>query len=214
MARTSDTKQKLIDAASDLIWRNSYNAVSVEEICTQAGVNKGSFYHYFPSKAHLAMASMDSGMQETIQFYDTLFSCTRPPMERLEGLIDHIVVQQEEKYQQLGHVGGCPFALVGTELAAQEDSIGAQINDIISQKAKYYEAALRDLVEEGRLAADTDIKAASGQLCAIIIGQLMMARIRNDLTDLKPQLQAAIYGVLGLKREEKELTDQSNKTYA
>ena len=37
----SDTKQRLLDAAGRLIWEQSYGAVSVDEICDQAGANKG-----------------------------------------------------------------------------------------------------------------------------------------------------------------------------
>jgi TetR/AcrR family transcriptional repressor of nem operon len=48
------TRQKLIDTATDLIWTSSYGSVSVDDICHTAGVKKGSFYHYFPSKHDLA----------------------------------------------------------------------------------------------------------------------------------------------------------------
>lgn len=51
----TNTKTKLIETATDLIWRDSYGSVSVDDICAQTGVKKGSFYHYFPSKAHLAL---------------------------------------------------------------------------------------------------------------------------------------------------------------
>ena len=58
MARLpSTTKRTLIDAAHDLIWANSYAHVSVEDICRKAGVQKGSFYHFFASKAELAAAT-------------------------------------------------------------------------------------------------------------------------------------------------------------
>src|SRR5512138_1338390 len=57
MGRTSDAKEKLLDVAFELIWDNSYGGVSVDQICERAGVNKGSFYHFFGSKADLAVAA-------------------------------------------------------------------------------------------------------------------------------------------------------------
>jgi len=45
----STTKQKLIETATELIWRNSYGAVSVDEICRKAGVQKAAFITFFPA---------------------------------------------------------------------------------------------------------------------------------------------------------------------
>jgi len=57
MAKPGTTKDKLLLVAFDLIWNNSYGSVSVDDICQRAGVNKGSFYHFFESKADLAIES-------------------------------------------------------------------------------------------------------------------------------------------------------------
>jgi len=46
MGRVSDAKDRMLEAAIKLVWRNSYGAVSVEDICSEAGVKKGSFYHF------------------------------------------------------------------------------------------------------------------------------------------------------------------------
>ncbi|MCW2286501.1 AcrR family transcriptional regulator, partial [Rhodoblastus acidophilus] len=59
-----ETKRRLIAAALELIWRSSYGSVSVDDICKAADVRKGSFYHFFPSKADLAVAAMDHADKE------------------------------------------------------------------------------------------------------------------------------------------------------
>ncbi|HSH94300.1 MAG TPA: helix-turn-helix domain-containing protein, partial [Roseimicrobium sp.] len=53
MPRISDAKQRLMDAAQNLIWERSYGATSVDDICAKADVRKGSFYHFFRSKSEL-----------------------------------------------------------------------------------------------------------------------------------------------------------------
>ena len=55
----TNTKEKILQSANDLIWQSSYGAVSVDDICATAGVKKGSFYYYFSSKAELAITVMD-----------------------------------------------------------------------------------------------------------------------------------------------------------
>src|SRR5262249_4624065 len=47
------TKQKLLDAAQELMLAKGYTATSVDEICEAARLTKGSFFHYFEGKEHL-----------------------------------------------------------------------------------------------------------------------------------------------------------------
>ena len=57
MGRTSDAKDRLMTAALDLIWSESYGAVTIDDICQRAEVKKGSFYYFFESKSDLAVAA-------------------------------------------------------------------------------------------------------------------------------------------------------------
>lgn len=195
----NNTKQKLIETATELIWRDSYNAVSVDDICKKAGVQKGSFYHYFPSKAHLALETMDSCMRDTKEHYDDIFSPTRDPLERFKLMVAYIIEQQKEIQKELGHVCGCPFATLGSELAAQDDAIGIRITEICAKKTAYYQSALRDLMASGAISADTDVEVKSKEIFSFVVGQLLMARINNDLDFIENNLENAIFNLIGLK---------------
>ena len=196
----TDTKQRLIETAKDLIWRESYNAVSVDEICKKANVKKGSFYHFFRSKADLAMETMNSHMQESKAKYDDIFSPTRPPLKRFQLMIDHVIGEQREMTEHLGHVCGCPFATLGSEMAAQDEEFGEKISSICDTKATYFQSVLRDLISEGAIDKDIDIQAKSKEVFALIVGQLIMARINNDLEFLEQNLEPALRDLVGLKQ--------------
>ena len=47
------TKEKLYDAALGLILSKGFVGTSVDDICREAKVTKGSFFHYFRSKDEL-----------------------------------------------------------------------------------------------------------------------------------------------------------------
>src|SRR6267154_2537844 len=50
-----ESRLKLLRTAHELIWRQSYGSVGVDQICEQSGVKKGSFYHFFRSKSERAL---------------------------------------------------------------------------------------------------------------------------------------------------------------
>ncbi len=59
MMRKTDTRQQILDTASVLFHSRSYADVGIAAVCDQAGVSKGSFFHFFHSKRDLALAVMD-----------------------------------------------------------------------------------------------------------------------------------------------------------
>src|SRR5206468_6804829 len=74
MPRVSDMKERLTDAAMDLIWENSYGSTSVDAICERAGAKKGSFYYFFKSKSELAAAALDADWRKRKVDMDNIFS--------------------------------------------------------------------------------------------------------------------------------------------
>ena len=73
MPRKSDAKERLMNAAMDLIWENSYGSTSVDAICEKAGAKKGSFYHFFESKSELAVTALEADWQRKKARMDEIF---------------------------------------------------------------------------------------------------------------------------------------------
>lgn len=195
-----DTKQILIDTALELMWKNSYGSVSVDDICKAANVKKGSFYHFFPSKVDLAVAALNHSFEEFRPTYDRMFAPEVPPLERFERMAAYVLKSQEEAAVKYGRVCGCPCAAVGSEMSGQEQAIREVFDLIIgTQKRVYYETAVRDLVATGLLPPDTDVTVKAEEVYAFLLGQLMVARIRDDLSSLKRDLWPGLQQLLGIK---------------
>src|SRR5215471_10198431 len=96
MGRTSDARERLIEAIAELIWVGSYGSTSVDDICAKAGVKKGSFYHFFESKADLAIAAIDAEWQRRRGELDAIFSPIEPPLGRFERLAEYVHREQKE----------------------------------------------------------------------------------------------------------------------
>ena len=195
---TTDTKQKLIDITLELMWKGSYGSVSVDDICKAANVKKGSFYHFFPSKVNLAIAAMEETYKTVKPLYDEIFSPETAPVKRFKRLADFIYETQSQAAAKYGRVCGCPCASLGSEMSGQEVGIRAKFEDIAHRQERYYENALRDMVADGILPKTTDVKVKAQEVYVYLLGQLMMARIQNDLEPLKRDLKAGLLRTLGV----------------
>ena len=197
MGRTSDAKDRLMDAVSELIWTGSYGTTTIDQICEKAGVKKGSFYYFFDSKADLAETAIQIEWQKKRSELDAMFSPTVPPLERLRKYCDFTYVIQAELKAKCGCVLGCPLFSVGSEVSTSELRLQKLIEGILDYKIKYLESAVRDAHAAGLVEAP-DARARAKTLFAYLQGLLTEARIRNDLEILKSAFQGTCE-VLGVK---------------
>lgn len=51
--KSKETKEKIFQAAKDILQRGGYESLSIKNICEEAGVSNGSFYHHFKTKDDL-----------------------------------------------------------------------------------------------------------------------------------------------------------------
>jgi TetR/AcrR family transcriptional regulator, transcriptional repressor for nem operon len=190
-----DTRQRLLDTAMDLIWEQSYGAVSVDVICERAGAKKGSFYHFFPSKSDLAALAIDDHWQKLRPDLDRIFSPQVLPLERLARYCDFLYDRQKQKMQQFGRVCGCAFTSLGSELSTQDEKIRLKSQQILESRCKYLTAALRDAIHEGVI-PDQDCEAKARDLYGCVMGSLLQAKIENNL-DIIRHLKSTMFRLIG-----------------
>jgi len=65
--KSAKTKQSLVDSASELFVKYGVNKVTIDDICSNCGMTKGSFYYHFPSKNHIVALSINSGLDRYLE---------------------------------------------------------------------------------------------------------------------------------------------------
>lgn len=191
MSNPADTQQRIIAAASDLMYSRSYADVGVAAICEQAGVQKGSFYHFFPSKQELTLAVLDGfffKMKKAL--IDKAFADDIPPLARLDRMADLIYRFQAQLKQETGRVLGCPFGNLATELATQDEPIRSKVDHIFAQLQTNISQVLQASVQAGELNG-IDIDATAQAMLAYMEGVMLLAKTQNDpnlLRDLLPAI--------------------------
>jgi TetR/AcrR family transcriptional repressor of nem operon len=190
-------KERLTDAALDLIWHNSYGATSVDDICERAGAKKGSFYHFFKSKSALTAAALEAEWNKNQKNMDALFSPTVPPLERFDRYFEYVHDHLAELQQACGSILGCPLLTIGSEVGTQDEAVRETVDRIWDRKIKYFESAIRDAHAQGLIDAP-DPQAKAKVLFACYHGTLTQARIQNDVELIRDFKKVAM-DVLGVK---------------
>jgi len=198
MPRVSDMKERLLEAALELIWENSNGATSVDEICDRAGAKKGSFYYFFKSKSELAAAALEDCWNKKRAEMDSIFSPTVPPLERFNRYFDFVHDRLAEVQKKCGSILGCPFISVGSEVSTQDQIVRETIDRIMDRKVNYFVSAVRDAAAEGLIDAPDPVAKARA-LFSCYQGMMAQARIQNDIELLRGFKEVAME-VLGVKR--------------
>lgn len=181
MGRPSDARERLIRAANEVIYANSYEAVSVDELCAAAGVHKSSFYHFFSSKQELVLAALESQWQRFEEMVlKPSFSNQLPPQEQIMRFFDLTWERQQVQKQTGGHMRGCPIGNLTLELSTQNEVIRARVDQLFQAWLRYFERMLREAKEQGIVPETLDVAVTAQALLAYFEGVLLLAKGRND----------------------------------
>ena len=83
------TKTKLLDVVLALVRTKGYTATTVDEICQEAGVTKGAFFHHFRSKEDLAIAAAQRWGMVTSEFFAAApYNALPDPLDRVLAYVD------------------------------------------------------------------------------------------------------------------------------
>lgn len=197
MGRTTDSKQKLLDAALKLFWERSYYSVSVDNICEEAGVKKGSFYHFFSSKAELAAEAIEFHWETSGKCTCNTFAPDIPPLSRIKNYIEAGYFYQRDLKERTGYTAGCPYFDLGAEAAFMEKDISARITTIINHIKKLLQTAIEDAQAEGTLETENPERTAEW-LFSLMEGALTNARIHND-PEILNDLYKGAFRLIGVK---------------
>lgn len=179
MGRTSDARERLIDTGRDLMQQRGYTAVGVAELCDEAGVNKGSFYHQFPSKRELALEVIDSYWAEASTLLDGVATGEGSPLERIRGFFEQVQAHHQELRDQCGRVVGCPLGSLAQEMSTQDPVLRQRLGEIFGLYVDRLERVIAEAVGRGDLPTQ-NARQSARSLTALLEGAILLAKTQND----------------------------------
>jgi AcrR family transcriptional regulator len=88
---TTAGRERILDAALEVIARRGYSAAGVQEIVDLSATSKGSFYFHFPSKEKMAMALVERMSDKLVSKVRDSVRNQPTPLHRVSGSIDTLI---------------------------------------------------------------------------------------------------------------------------
>lgn len=183
MGRTSDARAKVLRAAHELIERRGYSGLGVAEICTAAGVPKGSFYYFFESKQAMAQAVIEEHWAAQRAQWAAILGGPEPPLQRLKRLFEATAAVQQGSQSEGGSVTGCLFGNLALELSTQDEAVRGRLQEIFDAQITMVEAVIVAAGREGAVSVASTHDAARG-IVAQLEGLVLFAKLLNDPAQL------------------------------
>ncbi|WP_331772801.1 TetR/AcrR family transcriptional regulator (plasmid) [Embleya sp. NBC_00888] len=205
MGRTSDARGKIVSAAQSLIELRGYSALGVAEICTAAGVPKGSFYHFFASKEALALTVLDEHWVGRRREWTRVLRGDADPLQRLRQLFEETEASQRAGQKSCGTVSGCLFGNLTLELSNQTEAIRGRLQEIFDAQVDMVESVVAEARERGEVAV-ADTREAARAVVAQLEGQVLFAKLYNNTSQLS-FLWANCLALLGARTPRQEAAE-------
>jgi TetR/AcrR family transcriptional repressor of nem operon len=174
------TRERIVRTAARLFLARSYQSVGVNEICAEAQVQKGSFYHFFPSKSDLVIAVIDHHAAAMWEMLDKHERAVRGPVNKIRAIAAAVNESQQGLVKSFGRAVGCPLGNLAVELATTEDAVGKHAAGVIARLEERVAGHCWDAAEVGLLAAEVDPDELAHQVIATMEGMILLAKVSDS----------------------------------
>src|SRR5215470_1782893 len=113
MSDNLPTRERLIASARYLFWERGFAGTSMADLLAHAGVNSGSFYHFFESKEALLRAVLETYIEALRPMVvDPAFAQTDDPAARIFA----ILAGYRDRILRTNCQYGCPLGRLALEI--------------------------------------------------------------------------------------------------
>ena len=179
--KSRETKERIFRAAKQILQKKGYEQLSIKNICEEAGVSNGSFYHHFKTKDDL------------LSYYIEEQPSIRP------DLLDTPANVEEAKHAIVGvylnYVGYCRE--LGVEfMAGYYDTKNQALNPVLRTERPYpivtVQTYVEKAMEDGVLSLNVGIEEFTTDIRMIVIGNVFEWCLRNGAADFEGNMSRSL----------------------
>lgn len=164
--RSEETRTRILEAAVKQFSINGYNAASVDNICEQAGVSKGAFYHHFKTKQDVFLALLDGWLQTFDQAIEA--SRGRPMPETFQMMTEYFPYIFESASENL------PMFLEFLQQASRDEKVWQASVAPYRRYHRHFAALIKKGIAEGSF-VDVNPDLAARLIVSTAMGLLLQS---------------------------------------
>lgn len=175
--QTLETRELLLHVGLEVLTEKGFSSTGIDEILKQAGVPKGSFYHYFDSKEAFGAALIDRyadyfAGKMMRHFQDE----GKTPLARLHSFVDDIRAgMMRHDFRR-----GCLIGNLGQEMATLPESLPARLNAVFQDWEQRFADCLRAAQQQGEIAPSIDCAQAAAFFWIGWEGAVLRAKLERS----------------------------------
>jgi TetR/AcrR family transcriptional regulator, transcriptional repressor for nem operon len=170
-------RQKLLDAALLLIRTKGYASTTVDDLCDEAGVTKGAFFHHFKTKEALGVAAADYWSQMTGTFFEGApYHKHKDPLDRVLGYIDFRKALLKGKVPEFT----CLVGTMAQEVYEIHPAIREACDTSISAHTAKVEADIAEAIKRHGVRANWTARSLALHTQAVLQGAFVLAKTKRD----------------------------------
>jgi TetR/AcrR family transcriptional repressor of nem operon len=180
------TRDQILEAASELFYRQGVTATGLDQIAAASGTGKGQLYHYFAGKRDLTHAVIERQVAAVMADQQPRFDAFTSPAD-LEAWAGALVAA----YADTGHPLRCPLGALAAELAEGDPDAREVLERGFARWTEALAAALERLRASG-LPGSIDARRLAGALLSAYQGGLLLSQVRGEVSPLRDALDVAL----------------------
>lgn len=174
-------RDRLLDTAADLFYRDGYHAVGIDTILAEAGLAKMTLYHHFSSKEELIIAALERRGRKIGEAIGAALQAAGPsPRKRLLALFDW-----HEQWFGSREFNGCAFI----RAVGEYPDMKSPVHQVVIRQKQAARDRLALLLKEMAVAAPEKMAI---QVHLLLEGAIVGAHTFGDPSIIKNAREAAL----------------------
>ena len=182
------TRDKLLKAAFEEIYRRGFQAASLDTILAKAGMTKGALYHHFPDKDALGYAVVDEVVTNfLLQRWEVgpLGQLKGNPVTALQRILKRRAGALTTREVELG----CPLNNLAQEMSPLDERFRRRVSGTFDTWTEAFARALKRGQSEGTVRRNLDARKVAAFIVAAIEGSFGLAKGARSAALLRSNME-------------------------
>lgn len=172
-----EARTRLLEAARDVIRRQGFAGTSIDDVCAEAQVSKGAFFHHFASKEALGVAAAEFWAETTAAFFAA--APFHEPSDPLDRILAYVAFRRSIISGEIADFT-CLVGTMSQEVYATHPAIRDACGASIFGHAETLEADFAAALAERRNSGPWTAASLARHTQTVIQGAFVLAKAGND----------------------------------